>query len=42
MGQRIIGQKDPILWTCGPLVAILVVGVVLIALIAWLTLADWS
>lgn len=42
MGQRIVGQETPWWYGCGSLIGILLVGVVLVALIAWLTLADWS
>lgn len=38
MGQKIVGQKDPITWTCGPLLGAWLVGAALIGLIA---LLNW-
>lgn len=36
MGQRIVGQRDPVLWSCLPLLGCLLVGAVLVSLVAWL------
>lgn len=38
MGQKVVGQKDPITWTCAPLLGAWLVGAVLIGV---LVLLNW-
>ena len=40
MGQKVVGEPGPS--GCLPVLGLMLVGVVLVALICWFTLADWS